>query len=257
MDYIKANHFKRDDMNAFELLKRLHDELLSNSTHIVFDKRNLLDFHRIALYGSLIEFSGAIIVAILNNAKIGIPSLFRSMLEASVEFQNLIKDPTYLNLMEANHSAQWLKVLEEAKKDTNPYLASIAKLPNLATLIAAESDKLTILKQQGYQPLNIKDRFDRANMSDEYQSMYNFLSCDAHSNIRALISRHAEIKERDFEAVYYRDEPIESFLTTIDSACGLLINASLALHRVYQSPVISEIEVLEQELVAVRTSYVV
>jgi hypothetical protein len=112
-----------------------------------------------------------------------------------------------------------------------------------------------VLKQRGYQPLKIKERFERANMSEEYQSMYNFLSCDAHSNIRGLISRHAEIDNRDFEVVYYRDEPIETFLTTIDSAAGLLLNASLALHRVYHSPVISEIEAFEQELAAVRASY--
>ena len=102
-------------MDAFELLKRLHDELLPRAKRIVFDKRNMVDFHRIALYGSLVEFSGAIIVAILNNARIGVPSLFRSMLEASVEFRNLIRDPSYVEFMNANHSAQWLQVLEEAK----------------------------------------------------------------------------------------------------------------------------------------------
>ncbi len=244
-------------MDAFELLKRLHDELLPRAKRVVFDKRNSVDFHRIALYGSLVEFAGAIIVAILNNAKIGVPSLFRSMLEANVEFRNLIKDPTYIHFMNASHSAQWLQVLEEAQKATNPYLASIAKLPDLDAHIAAERKKLSLLQQQGYRPLKIKERFDRAGMAEEYRSMYNFLSSDAHSNIRGLISRHAEISERNFEVVYYRDEPISTFLATIDSASGLLVDASIALHRAYHSPVIAEIEKLQQELVTARAKYVV
>jgi hypothetical protein len=65
------------------------------------------------------------------------------------------------------------------------------------------------------------------------------------------------MSERDFEVVYYRDEPTKTFLTTIDSAAGLLVEASLALHRTYQSPVIAEIEKLEQELVTERAKYVV
>lgn len=244
-------------MDAFELLKRLHDELLPRAKCIVFDKRNPVDLHRIALYGSLVEFSGAIVGAILNNARIGVHPLFRSMLEASVDFRNLIRDPSYIEFMNANHSAQWLQVLEEAQKAMNPYLASITKLPDLDARITTERGKLFLLKQQGYKSLNVKERFDRAGMIEEYRSMYNFLSCDAHSNIRALISRHAEISERDFEVVYYRDEPIKTFFATIDSAAGLLVNASLALHHAYHSPVLSEIETLEQELMTVRANYVI
>jgi hypothetical protein len=114
-----------------------------------------------------------------------------------------------------------------------------------------------VLQQQGYRPLKIKERFDRAGMGEEYRSMYNFLSSDAHSNIRGLISRHAEMSESNFEVVYYRGEPIKTFLATIDSAAGLLVDASLALHRTYQSPVIAEIENLEQELVTARAKYAV
>jgi hypothetical protein len=47
------------------------------------------------------------------------------------------------------------------------------------------------------------------------------------------------------------------FLATIDSAAGLLVDASLALHRTYKSPVTAEIEKLEQELVTARATYVV
>jgi len=244
-------------MDAFELLKRLHDELLLRAKYIVFNKRDPVDFHRIALYGSLIEFAGAVVVTILNNAKIGVLSLFRSMLEASVEFRNLMRDPTYIEFMNASNSAQWLQVLEEAQKATNPYLASIANLPDLDAHITAEREKLSLLQQKGYRPLKVKERFDRAGMVEEYRSLYNFLSCDAHSNIRELISRHADIDERNFEVVYYRDEPINTFLATIDSAAGLLVDASLALHRAYHSPVISEIENLEKELANARAKYVV
>lgn len=235
-------------MDAFARLKRLHDELLPRAKSIVFDKRDPVDFHRIALYGSLVEFSGAIIVSLSNNARIGIPSLFRSMLEAAVEFRNLTADARYIEFMNASHSVQLLQLLEEARKGVNPYLTMINKLPDLSAHIATEKRKLSLLKKRGYRALRVQERFDRAGMIEEYRSMYSSLSCDAHSNIRGLFSRHAEIKDRDFDVVYYRDEPLEAYLGTIEFAARLLIDASLALHRAYQSSVVEEIETLYTEL---------
>ena len=94
-------------------------------------------------------------------------------------------------------------------------------------------------------------------MVREYRSLYNFLSCDSHSNIRALISRHIEPGDNDFKVVFYKDEPIETFLATLDSTAGLLIEASLSVHEVFNSGSLAEIQKMREELNAMRAKHVV
>ena len=111
------------------------------------------------------------------------------------------------------------------------------------------------MNNKGYKSLNIFQRFQRAGMVDEYRSLYNFLSNDAHSNIRALVNRHLEIHENDFTVVYYKDEPLEDYLLTLDSTAGLLVDASLKIHQFFETGAHSEIEKLSKELNEIRSKY--
>jgi len=209
-------------MIIFEALKAFHDRLLSLAGTLRFNKRNPVDLHRVALYGTLLELTGCMIHLLEQKGCTGVPSLFRAFLEAAVELRNLTTDAGYIDHMTASHVEQWLKVLKEAKKGTNDYLKSIAASPDLDAQIAAQEKQKSELEARGKRPLKVFERFQRANMVNAYRSLYNFLSCDAHSNIRALIRRHIERDNNDFKIVYYKDEPIESFLPTLNNTAELL-----------------------------------
>jgi hypothetical protein len=94
-------------------------------------------------------------------------------------------------------------------------------------------------------------------MVDEYRSLYNFLSGDSHSNIRALISRHIEREGTDFKVVFYKDEPIETFLATLDSTAEHLIQASLLVHKRCNSGSLAEVQKMSEELNSMRGKQVV
>jgi hypothetical protein len=98
-------------------------------------------------------------------------------------------------------------------------------------------------------------RFERAGMENEYRSFYNFLSSDAHNNIRALVNRHLGIHETDFTVVYYKNEPLEDFFTYIDSTVVSLVNASLKIHGYFETGSLAEIEKLAQRLNEIRSRY--
>ena len=173
-------------MKYLEYLKSLHDRLLALVPAIQFDKTQQLHFAKVALYASLIEFTSAMICLIENNGRVALPSTFRSFLEASVELKNLNADPSYIEHMYASHMDEWLRVLNESKKK-NAYLAGIGGIPHLDELIAKDEANLKSLKEKGKHPLKVFVRFEKAGMIEEYRSLYNFLSCDSHSNIRALV----------------------------------------------------------------------
>jgi Family of unknown function (DUF5677) len=239
-------------MTYIQLLKSIHDRLLDLIPTMKFDKTYQVHFARVALYASLVELTGAMICLIENNGRVALPSTFRTFLEASVELKNLNTDPSYIEHMYASHMKEWLAVLRESKNGSNPYLSGIGGIRNLDELIARDEGSLRRLQENGKRPLSVYERFERAGMVEEYRSLYNFLSCDSHSNIRALIGRHLDEDSGRFEVVMYRDEPIDSFAATLDSTAGILLHASLETHRSFETGQEAAVEEMLGELARLR-----
>lgn len=237
-------------MEIFDFLKYLHKECIRLSEPVSFHKNNSRHLYLVCLYGTLIELAGSLIILIESKRKRGIPVIFRSFLEAYIDLINLYEKAEYSYNMDATYHDEWIKVLKEAKHNTsNPYLKDI---PNLDEKIQEHEKKVVDLKNKGYNSLNIFQRFERAGMVNEYRSLYNFLSSDTHSSIRALIAHHLEIHENDFNIVYYKEEPSEDFLRYVDSAVGFLINASLKIHSYFKTGSIAEIEKLAKRSNEIR-----
>ncbi len=136
-------------METFEALKAFHHRLLQLASALRFNKRDSLDLNRVALYGTLLELTGCMVHLIEHKDRTGVPSLFRAFLEAAVELRNLMKDAGYIDHMMASHVDQWLKVLQEAKKGTNPYLASIAASQDLDKQITEQPNSSANLRHAG------------------------------------------------------------------------------------------------------------
>jgi Family of unknown function (DUF5677) len=239
-------------MEIFEFLKRLHNECIRLSDKIRFHKKQPRQLYLVALYGTLVEFTGCLIGLIEGEHGTAVPSIFRSMLEAHVDLTNLHGNADYAYFMEASFNEQRTRLLEEAKKNSNPYLKRISQSQNLDEEIKNNKTDLRNLKAKGFAPLKIFDRFKKAGMVQEYLSIYNSLSNDAHSNIGSLVNRHIEIHDNDFSVVYYKHRGLEDYLTYLDSAAGLLINASVRIHTFFKTDNLKDIEQLNAELERIR-----
>lgn len=235
-------------MDILDYLKKLHDTLVEFSRELKFDKKHPYHFNLVALYGSMLELSASILALIDQRFRTGIPSIFRTLLETYVEFTNLYNNKTYGYYMEASHIKAWLKLLKEAKLGQNPYLTTITELTNLDALISGNEKLLKDLEMNGFTPLPIYTRFEKANLLNEYRSIYNLMSGDAHSNIQALLDRHLEIKDNyDFNIVYFKDENISRFHPFIYSITNFLINASINIHQELKSSKITSVLKLNNE----------
>jgi hypothetical protein len=242
-------------MDILEYLKRLHDDALRLLPRIKFDKHHALHFALLSLYGSLIELVGCILILMDNRGRLGVPSVFRTFLETYVEFHNLVRDPKYGYYIDANDAKEWLRVLKAARDTRNPYLSGLTALPNLPEIIAKTEDELLNLKTRGFEPLSIRARFQRADMLDEYESFYNFLCTEAHSNKRALISRHTELGAGDYDLVVYKNGPDAEYLEYLDSVAGLLVSATVSIHSKFETDAIEETDSFRMALDAVREMY--
>ena len=139
-----------------------------------------------------------------------IPTIFRSILECSVDLHNLVDDPKYIHSMQLNYHQEWLNVIKTAGTG-NPYLTHIAQMKTLEEQITQATDEIKDARAQGGKYLSTSKRFNLAGMEEEYQSIYNFLCCDSHNNIRALISRHIDIDRdsNDFEICLHKNNYLE------------------------------------------------
>jgi Family of unknown function (DUF5677) len=126
-----------------------------------------------------------------------------SFLEAYVEFRNISDDASYLKNCYARHHENWIKVLRQSE-EPNPYLVGIHNHVERDAALARHENELNRLKQEGFAPLNISTRFERAGMADEYRSIYHFESDGSHNSLQALISRHVELGQSDFGLALYK-----------------------------------------------------
>lgn len=234
-------------MNSLELLEKVHSSCTEHASKLIFNKKYQQHLYLVSLYGRIIELSHSCSILMKEKVISGVPVLLRTVLEAFADFKCLSEDDKYVNFMSASHIKEWLRVLEEAKKNTNPYLGKIAKESSLEEMYEHHKTEMEELRKNGYNSLNHYERFDKAGMEQEYRSMYNSLCSHSHNNIRALYDRHTQITGNDFTVVFYKepeDHDIDVYAITL---CDLLISASLIVHKFFDSDLLKEIESLSAE----------
>ena len=60
-------------MEILDLLRRFHDKLLLLAERLVFEKRDPIHVHKVALYGTMLELTAGVVLLIDNGAKTGAP----------------------------------------------------------------------------------------------------------------------------------------------------------------------------------------
>lgn len=233
--------------------EELHNESLDALKSLVFPKKDEFSRTVIALYCSLIEHSWSLLLLAKDGRDAGTAIILRSTLEAHIDIENLLNNPSYLKNLNAAYHKEWLKFLKEGATGTNQYLAGMSSAQNLAVEIARHEACLAKLKVEGFLPLTQLDAFKRAGMEDAYRAVYGRLSRESHNNISALSERHLELSgDGDFNLVIYRDLKPADFEVELDSAAGVLIGSGVRVHQHFGSPATPALEALQSKLFSYR-----
>ena len=143
-----------------------------------------------AYFNSLVELADAIYTLSESNCTVAIPIVYRSFVEAMVDFRNLATDRSYGYRLDSNRIFEWLRLLDEKKNGKNPIVAEAFGEDELI----AFRDKLEKEKAElgeKYSPINQKEKFTKAEISDYYKTLYNELCSDSHNNLRSVYARFA------------------------------------------------------------------
>ncbi|WP_352297701.1 DUF5677 domain-containing protein [Pseudoalteromonas sp. 20-MNA-CIBAN-0454] len=155
---------------------------------ISLHKQNLYEHTLLAYSSSLLDLADAIITLSVTGKLSGIPILYRTFSETFVDFHNLSSDRDYGYRLQSNRLKEWIKVLEHLDPKHLEWLKESNELDDLVEFKAQlVKDKAELSDQ--FKPIKISAKFDLAGLKDFYETMYNELCSDSHSNLRSVRSR--------------------------------------------------------------------
>ncbi|MCS0453512.1 DUF5677 domain-containing protein [Vibrio diabolicus] len=158
---------------------------------------SLYRYSLLAYSRSLLDLADAIITLSDAGKLSGIPILYRTFSETFVDFHNLSTDKLYGYRLQSNRLKEWIKVLDNLDPKHLLWLKESAELDDL------DDFKEQLLKEKSdlnekYKPIKIGAKFELAGLKDFYDTVYNELCSDSHSNLRSVFSR-LNLNENDLK----------------------------------------------------------
>lgn len=217
--------------STLEFLNIAHETCINLTKEIVFDKTNPRHRLIITLYGTIFELTGSIICLMNNKMMIGAPILFRTLLEAYVDFANVIKSYDYYLHIEAGFFIDWIKILKGARNIDDDLLTVYANVSDDKVLELEKS-----LADNGKKPWDAFTKFQKNNMENEYKSLYRMFCSDTHSTMQALLKRHIKGVDENFSVVFYNDQALQDIPMFAGLTGEYFIKATDQIHNFFQTP---------------------
>jgi hypothetical protein len=237
-------------------LQRLADASLEDAGTLKFDKQHPQHLYAICTYGTIVETTYDILALTDAEQFTSIPIILRTLLDAYASFRSCIRDPNHFKAMYATHIKEKLRLVDAvAENPDNPYLKGIAQAIDVQKEKASLEKELQGIKKQGYAPLRPWQEFESAGLASEYQSLYWQLCLHAHNNVSALEERHLNKKGDDYEVAFFKVADPTDLVRYFDSVCGILLDASKALHNHLRSAAEKHYDDLADELQEIRKEY--
>lgn len=233
--------------HSMAVLGRAHDAAMEALRNEPIDLGNRLTFEIAGLHLAQIELAGSIDVMFQSERYAGITPTFRNFMEVSVEVENLLSDPSYLDSRELLSWLHILRTLNESAKETPERWGMLS-----AAMAKDRGDieqRVARLRSAGITALHtVKERFERAGRSEWYRFVYAMHSADAHGD-RLRIARHNFERHPDGHVglMLYKQQP-EIFRGELIMAADILLRSAIRVREHLQLPPLAAFASLLEEL---------
>jgi hypothetical protein len=134
------------------------------------------DRYSVLLYYAILDHARSIAALADAQTYSAIPIVTRSALDAYADIANLADHIRYWEHLEEVDASKWKPLLERASRGGNPALRGLAESDLLPHGRRQFSKDLKELRAKGVSTLGAEERFQRAGLNNEYESMYSLLS---------------------------------------------------------------------------------
>lgn len=173
-------------------IKRAHealDVLGSSAATLRYSPQNATQICAVQLFATIATLLAECLALAEAGRGIGVPILFRSMVEATIDLENLLIDPKYfanLEFVAARNSRDLL-----VASIHNPLFADVRSETVRRDELSFYGRRLKELEREGARELKIEEKFRRVRRDAEYSSFYALFCMDTHNSLAALEDRHA------------------------------------------------------------------
>lgn len=213
-----------------QLLQWTIQELIKKAEELEFAKEKRVDLWLVLLYASILELANSACHLISSTRPTGSRTLTRMVLEAYVDLSIVMSDDDYVKNLDVGSLEEWQKTYTLAEAG-NVHFKRLCDEPGFSEEVAGQAERLALLREGGHRKLNVKERFERAKMGDDYQGIYHWLCSDTHNSLRGMSLRHIEnLGNQSYEICILKEESIDAQLPIMSLLQGYLIESSKLVH---------------------------
>jgi hypothetical protein len=242
--------------SAVDFLSCFHEKVCALSKSLVFNKNEILHFHVMSLYGSILEHTSSILILTKDSPRSAIPVVFRTLLEAALDLLNLCQEPKYGYRLEVDNLRLKKELLGLAIRGESEHLKELSQNPDLSKQYKEVKKELQSLESRGFKRIEMAEKFSLLSMNKEYLYIYKMLNHHAHNSITSLKQRHITTDKDDFQVIFFNDTPLMDIEPYLGMTMELIMRCSEKLHERFKSSAINEIQELRRDFNAFKENIV-
>jgi hypothetical protein len=226
----KSNKQENDD-NVLRI-KPLLDAILvkgqNSASRLSFEITVKQQLTSVCQFCRIIEISHSIRCLLIDKftpVRVGVPILLRNLFEGYVDLKCSITDQEYVECLTASFLKQKKKVTEQALRG-NKYTNGLEIHLDLESELSSINNQLEVLEKRSISSMSIYQKFDKANLEEEYRAIYGHLCQSAHNGLGALGHRHLDRSPTGEVSLILFDEiSIEDQIPYILTVVGLVLGS--------------------------------
>jgi hypothetical protein len=210
------------------LLKEIAEFRKKINRLIKFDKKDKKHLYLVFFNIRILELVESILALYNNHLYASIPIIFRSIFEAFVDFENLYKDPDYINYLDIEYYVEWEKLFKSSELG-NPFLTTLSKPSSQILKSQILNSEFDELRTKGYKKLRNEDKIKKAVESAVYYSVYNFACGESHNDLRTLFDWNTNVSQDKSFNVECFSQNNERLLPYLDATSAMFLNSIKSL----------------------------
>ncbi len=210
-----------------------HDGMGALLLRVKYNGQSLVETTMLGLHSSQIELLGGMATLLANRRFTGVPVLYRSFLDATVDLRALVRDPDFARCRLLRYYNEGVRIAKAASS-LEPITDETRN--TLATAQTHMQEQAKELRALGATSPTVGERFKLADFSIHYVD-YMQASLAVHSGQSALLDRHADHKGEapGISLLLYKDIHLEDFRETMVKALCFGLESAHEVHEHFQT----------------------